>query len=327
MDIVKLYQDYSVKTPDKGHKHYREGWINTVCPFCSGDPGYHLGYNLQNNYCVCWRCGHIPVPKAVAGVLGIQYKKAKELIKEYKGTGYVPKREITAKKRAFRFPNDIAPLSNFSFVHKYMRYERNFSHSDIKKLTNDFNLMQTGPTSSFNMNGKMVPLKFRVLAPIYYKGEMISWQTRDSTGTSALKYITCPKESEKRDHKSVIYMHKDAEYNAFPDYIVLCEGIFDVWKVHLSGFFAGCGFGVDLTIDQVMFLKKNFKRVLLFLDPDQAGLKKGRGLFSQLMFSGVQCVIVKNDTGKDPGDLTINQIQSILKLYFETTKEEWYDRR
>lgn len=333
MDIIKLYQDYSVKTPNKGHKHHRDGWIQTECPFCSGDPGYHLGYNLQNNYFNCWRCGHVPVPKALSGILGISYKKAEELIKEYKGgygIGQKPKAKITAKKRAFKLPNDIYPLSDFSFVHKYMRYTRNFSHFDIKKLTKDFGVMQTGPSSVFSMNGKLVNLKFRVLAPIYYNGDMISWQTRDSTGNSALKYITCPKESEKRDHKSIIYMHKDANFGAFPEYIVLCEGIFDVWKVHLSGFFAGCGFGVDLTIDQIFFLKKNFKQVLLFLDPDNTGQRKGKGLYSQLAFSGVNCEIVKNETNKDPGDLTINQIQNILKPYFkpkETTKEEWIDRR
>jgi hypothetical protein len=327
MDIVKLYQDYSVKTPDKGHKHHREGWIQTECPFCSGDPGYHLGYNLQFNYFNCWRCGHVPVPKGIAGVLGISYKKAKELIKEYKGIGVKPKPKIRAKKRAFKMPNDIKPLSDFSFVHKYMRYERNFSHFDIKKLTNDFGLMQTGPSSIFIMNGKPVPLKFRILAPIYYNGEMISWQTRDSTGKSGLKYITCPKEAEKRDHKSIIYMHKDSNYASLPNYIVLCEGIFDVWKVHLSGFFAGCGFGVDLTIDQIYFLKKNFKRILFFLDPDKAGQRKGKELFSQLVFSGVSCEIIKNKTGKDPGDLTTNQIQNILKPYFIITDQENVDRR
>jgi hypothetical protein len=318
MDIEKLFQDYSVRTADKGHKHNRDGWINVCCPFCSGDPGYHLGYNIQHNYCVCWRCGHIPVPKAISGILGISYKKAKNLIKGYKGgygIGNRLKREIKAKKRAFKLPSNVSPLTDNSVARNYMQ-ERGFSKWDINKLCNDFGLMRTGATCVFKMNGKLVNLKFRIFAPIYYKGEMISWQTRDISNNSALKYITCPKESEKRDHKSVIYMHKDAEYAAFPDYIVLCEGIFDVWKVHLSGFFAGCGFGVDLTIDQIYFLKKNFKRVLLFLDPDRARQKKGRGLMAQLMFSGVQCSIIENYTGKDPGDLNTKEIQSILKPYF-----------
>jgi hypothetical protein len=34
------------------------------------------------------------------------------------------------------------------------------------------------------------------------------------------------------------------------------------------------------------------------------------------MFSGVQCELVQNDTGKDPGDLSTKEIQSILKPYF-----------
>jgi 5S rRNA maturation endonuclease (ribonuclease M5) len=318
MDIEKLYQDYSVKTPDKGHKHHRDGWVQTECPFCSGDPGYHLGYNVQNNYFNCWRCGHIPVPKAISGILGVSYKKAKELIKEYKGgygIGNRLKREIKAKKRPYKLPANCHTLADYSVARNYM-LQRGFSKWDIDRLSIAFNLMRTGVTSVFIMNGKLVNLKFRILAPIYYNGEMVSWQTRDVANRSALKYITCPKESEKRDHKSIIYMHKEANYAALPDYIVLCEGIFDVWKVHLSGFFAGCGFGVDLTIDQIYFLKKNFKRVLLFLDPDRAGIRKGRGLYSQLMFSGVQCTVIENYTDKDPGDLSTKEIQSILEPYF-----------
>jgi hypothetical protein len=314
LDIIKLYQDYSVKTPDKGHKHYREGWINTACPFCSGDPGYHLGYNIQNSYMVCWRCGHVPLQKGIAGVLGISYKKAKEILKEYKGISYAPKPKIKAQKRAFRIPNGLMPLTNLSLCHTYL-ISRGFSKDDIIQLQEYFGLMQTGPTCVFIMNKNPVNLKFRIFAPIYYNDLMVSWQTRDITGNSALKYITCPKESEKMNHKKLIYMDRfinTKHLNDLPNYIVLCEGIFDVWKVHLSGYFAGCGFGVDLTMDQVYFLKKNFNKIYFFLDPDAAGNKKGKELFSQLCFAGVDCVMIKHNLNKDPGDMSKEEIKGIM---------------
>ena len=42
MDIVQLYQDHNVDFMTEGHPHCRPGWVNTVCPFCTGNPGYHL---------------------------------------------------------------------------------------------------------------------------------------------------------------------------------------------------------------------------------------------------------------------------------------------
>jgi len=43
MEIEKLYQDYGIKTESQGGKHSHEGWIQTECPWCTGNPGYHLG--------------------------------------------------------------------------------------------------------------------------------------------------------------------------------------------------------------------------------------------------------------------------------------------
>ena len=50
MDVLRLYQDYGVDHLTEGHKHCRDGWVNTPCPFCSGNDGYHLGWNLYDNY-------------------------------------------------------------------------------------------------------------------------------------------------------------------------------------------------------------------------------------------------------------------------------------
>lgn len=46
MDIVRLYHDYGVDHRTEGHKHCRPGWVNTECPFCEGNKGFHLGWNI-----------------------------------------------------------------------------------------------------------------------------------------------------------------------------------------------------------------------------------------------------------------------------------------
>ena len=312
MDVQKLFSDYSVMTASEGDKHHRDGWINVSCPFCSGDPGFHLGFNINESYAVCWRCGHKNMQKALSSLLGISYKKSLELIKQYKGISHTPKTKIKAQKKAFKLPNKLKPIQSESISFDYLR-SRGFSTNDIKKLEDDFSIKQTGPICNFSMNNKPVNLKFRIIAPIYYQGNIVSWQSRDMSGNSNLKYITCPGESEKINHKKLIYVHKRITYNSMPKYIILTEGIFDVWKIHLGGFFSGCGFGVDLTIDQIYFLRTNFKRVYFFLDPDRAGDKKTKELFSQLYFAGVNCSLVSNPTKKDPGDMRVKEIINCLK--------------
>ena len=57
MNIEQLYRDFGIPYATEGHKHTRDGWINIACPFCTGNAGLHLGFHLEDEYYVCWRCG------------------------------------------------------------------------------------------------------------------------------------------------------------------------------------------------------------------------------------------------------------------------------
>ena len=57
MKLIQLYQDYNVPFQTEGHKHCRDGWVNTECPFCTGNPGLHLGATLDGKIFTCWRDG------------------------------------------------------------------------------------------------------------------------------------------------------------------------------------------------------------------------------------------------------------------------------
>jgi hypothetical protein len=50
MDITRLLQDYNIDFVSENHKHSRPGWVNVRCPFCTGNEGYHLGFNLNEEY-------------------------------------------------------------------------------------------------------------------------------------------------------------------------------------------------------------------------------------------------------------------------------------
>lgn len=311
IDIQSLYSDYNIHTAPTEHKHYREGWVQVRCPFCTGNEGYHLGFNIEHSYFNCWRCGHKSIEKALSRLLGISYQNTKQILRNYKKRGVSTRftqKAIKIKKKAFKMPK------NFNiFKHKYsLNYlmKRGFTKKQIKILVKDFDISTTGNFCFFKHDKKLINLKYRILAPIYWQGDIVSWQTRDSTEKKEVKYITCPKKVEKAHHKHILYAKKDFRLKD-TEKAILVEGIFDVWKIHLAGYTALGGFGVELKTEQILLLKQ-IPELLIWLDPDKPGKKKGKEIFTRLTFAGCN---VKQIAGaeEDPGDLTIKQIRRILK--------------
>ena len=306
MDILKLYNDYGVNTAAEGDKHYRPGWVQVPCPFCTGNVGHHLGYNIQDNYFNCWRCGHKNTVNAIQNILKVSKSETFKIIRQYKGqTDTKNIKKIVVKKKSFKLPVN-EPILDIPYHTRYMT-KRGFSYKDIVKLQDTYNLRCS--TNFVKIDD--IDLSWRIIAPIIVDNKIVSWQTRDTTDKSPLKYITCPKSRETIHHKHLLYFEPDNK-----DIVILTEGIFDVWKIFLAGFPATCGFGVELKDEQIILLKQ-FKKVILFLDPDKAGAKKEMDLFRRLIFAGIKVDEVINLTTKDPGDMSKKEIRALLNGHFD----------
>jgi len=304
MDLLRLFQDHGISSAPEGAPHYRPGWINIPCPYCTGNPGNHLGYNIEQEYFFCWRCGHKPVTKVIETLLGVNWRKAKELIRKYEGKSHNPAKKLTLKRKSFILPHAV-PL-NESPGGKFYFKKRGFSLKEALSLESLFELKITQPGAVIDQ----MDLSYRVLIPIKYQGKVVSWQTRDMSGNSPLKYISCPEARELIHHKHIFYNDDGG------DEAVLCEGVFDVWKVTLAGYRAICGFGVELTKEQIFRLMK-MKKVLIFFDPDVAGQSKADLLYKQLLFSGVDVwkVLYQTPEGKkkiDPGEMGLEILRDVL---------------
>jgi len=304
MNIEQLYKDYNIQTSDKTSKHYREGWIQTRCPFCNGN-GFHLGYNKTDNYFNCYRCGWKSNSNAIGKLLKTDYKNARKIIKQYQGNGDYAQRSkkpLKVTKYGFKIPNNRSILSN-RLANEYMN-KRGFSNNCIRTLINDFGISYTSHLGMIKYGKKEIDLRYRILAPIYHDGEIISWQTRSIQKEPKLKYITCPEVVEKKKHKHILY---HAKFFTKSHYIILTEGIFDVWKLHLCGLFAGSCFGVKITNEQIQELTR-YKKVFIWFDPDKAGIRESNKLIKQLLFAGIDCIDLSH-WGKvfdcDPGDLNL----------------------
>jgi hypothetical protein len=85
MNFKQFCLDRGIPFVTEGHKHSRPGWVQVECPFCSGNPGYHLGHNEKDDFFNCWRCewhGHVEVVKTL---LKCSTGQALDLIKQYGG--------------------------------------------------------------------------------------------------------------------------------------------------------------------------------------------------------------------------------------------------
>lgn len=299
MDLEKLLHDHRIPVAPPGEKNYREGWANIRCPFCA-DNSFHLGINLQGRYAHCWRCGSHFLDKVVAKLLGITVGKARGLLKEYGGR---PGRKVKEVKRKIRTKSHRLPSDTGKMKNRHRKYlqSRGF---DPEKLEKEWGLLGTGPVSTLDK----ISYKHRVLAPIHWNGERVSFQARDITGRHKLKYLACPEERELIKHKHILYGRQEK----WKETGICVEGITDVWRL---GFAAFCTFGIDYTQHQVRQITKHFSRVIIIFDEEPQAQRQARKLQADLEIRGLEVIRV-NDLKTDPGNLSDKQAEELIKRIY-----------
>jgi hypothetical protein len=296
MDIIQLYSDYSVDYKTEGHKHCHPGWVNTPCPHCTGNPGYHLGYNLQGNYYYCYRCGWHPIEATIAKLLSMNFVAVKALLKQYGlliSRIYKPPVTIT-KVVEHRMPSGTEPLNE---QHKHYLESRGF---DPVLLEQTWDLVGTGPVSL--LDG--ISYKLRIIIPVIWDSQAVSFVSRDITGKSPLRYITCPKDRELIFHKSILYGRQ--EY--WKDTGICVEGPTDAWKLGTQSF---ATFGIEYKNSQVREMARAFKRVAVCFDDDPQAVVQANKLVSELKFRGVDAFRV--DIVGDPGGMKQEDADYLVK--------------
>lgn len=290
MDIPGLLSLLGIKFISEGNKHCTTGWVNTHCPFCDGSKNYHLGVPLDGKISKCWRCGKHSLPSTLAALSKKPISEIFQLLKKYQGsTGrIVPRVQIGSKK--FEYPSGIGPLME---THKKYLEKRRFDCSFLEKV---WGIKGVGPMGKLGMSD----YKNRILAPIIWEGEVVSFQARTIKEGLEPKYKACPKEIEKKHHQHILYVHP--KFKADKN-MIITEGITDVWRL---GFQAVAVFGIEYTKQQVREIykiKKNQpgKTIILFDDDPQA-IVQGEKLMADLMFRGLdvaQKIIVGDPGGMD----------------------------
>ena len=293
MDIIELYQDYSVDFVTEGHKHCRPGWVNTPCPFCTGNPGYHLGFNMNDNYFHCWRCGGKYLLTALSAVLNIPEREVKTIIQQY---DYIttPKVPIKKNQEPFEYPSNLQSLSN---AHVLYLQRRGF---DPDQIIEQWQLKATGPISKLDT----INYKNRIIIPYQWDKQIVSFDSRSISDGSKVKYIACPKERELVHRKDILY----GKQSAWTLTGICVEGPTDVWRFGEHSFAVS---GIQYTSKQLRLMATIFKRIAVVFDPDPQAILQANKLVADLKFRGVEAWQVPVD--QDPGSMRQEQADEIVK--------------
>jgi len=277
-DVKDFYQDYSVQYMEEGHKHCRAGWIQMPCPFCPGNPGYHLGFSYAGNYYTCWRCGFHSILEVVHTVTGLWWDKAKDLLDEYQ-TVHSLKYKADRVQKASKVKLPFGCTELLPQHKRYLIKTRKFPAAIIK----DWELYATGPVGNY---------KHRIIAPIYYNKILVSYQGRDFTDKSQLKYKACEQSNEIIDHKNILYGL---------DYVkgtkcILVEGVTDAWRL---GHGAVSCFGIKFKPSQILLLAERFTHVYIMFDDDPQAIKQAEAIGMELDMMGIKTTLcfIKGDPG------------------------------
>lgn len=289
-DYRSFFADYHISIAPSTHKHYRFGWINIACPFCTGiHKGYHLGFD-QKKDATCYRCGWHSMSSVIEAIAGIKKEYQKPIWKKYYKPGPDIKKEKFIYKQKLEYPSGIGSMERGHYLYL------------MERKYNPIELKQTWKLLGTNYLGNY---KFRIIAPIEFQHRLVSYQGRDITGKQDQKYKACAKSEEVIHHKHVLYGFDKIE----KDKCLVVEGITGVWR-----FGPGCiaTFGASVTPSQIRLMADRFKRIFLMMDSDEAGQKATEKMEIELSVLGKE-VIVLNLLSGDSGEICQNEANYFMK--------------
>lgn len=300
MGLIELYRDYNIQHWTEG-KNCREGWVNVRCPYC-GDSSNHLGADLDTWGFNCWKCGKHPRVETLMKILQLNEQTVKGLIKQYGNSigsfTYSPSKAVKVQINPFKYPSNTGPLNK---LHLTYLESRNF---DPTLLVETWGLKGTGPFSTLKEGQKVIDFKHRIIIPIRWDGQDVSFQSRDATKKSNLRYITCPISREIVHHKDIIY----CDQTKITDVGICVEGVTDVWRLGTNAF---ATFGIAFTSRQIRCIAKMFKKVFVMFDTGDTEKGQMKTLADELNFRGIDTEIISIDN--DPASMSQKNADSLVK--------------
>jgi len=299
--LIEIYDDFNIPYSTHG-RNCKEGWVNTTCPYCD-DTSNHLGGHIMSGVYNCWKCGRHDRAETLSKLLGLPLDEVFKILKKYRGgSKRRTKDAIRTKPDSLKMPNNLS--RQLLKRHAHYLLKRGFDPVQVKR---EWKIRCAGSKSFLHAKGKSINFKNRIIIPIYWKGSVVSYQSRDVTNTSDLRYMACPADLELINHKRIYYSHPKIGK------VGICvEGITDVWRLGANAF---AMFGIQFTDAQINAVVRDFKKVFILFDNEPAAQRQAGILQDRLSFRNVDChnisKMLKN--ANDPAELKPKRVNKILR--------------
>jgi len=290
-NVQQFLDDYNVDYITKG-KNVASGFLNTQCPHCD-DHSMHGGFSLQGNVYLCWRCGKHDVADTLSMLTDISVKQIYLLRKQYDTY-------IDSIQEVHEYHNEtiVVPGGKLLKQHKDYLYGRNF---DAEFLERKYDLRGTLATGDL--------YAYRVIAPIYHKNRIVSYQGRDFTEKQSLRYATCKPENEIMHHKKILFNMDNSTH----DKVIVVEGVYDAFRF---GNDTVATMGTSYTKEQVFMLAKTYDTIYTLFDPEVEAQIRAKNLLSDLSMTGrktINLLLEKGDPAEQSEE-TVKQMKRELKI-------------
>lgn len=279
--------------------------VNVNCPYCDTKSiSFNLGFNPAGNYYHCWKSKHnYPIRQVLSTLLNVSESSIDNILVDYQGVG-----ETLSEKKTSNIKYLELPTNTFTKAERKYLKSRDF---DPKYLYKKYHIVGGGIDGNW---------KFRIIIPVYYQGQLLSWTGRSILSKEKLKQLEIPRYKNLSIEKSVknikeLFFNID---NCKSDTVVLTEGAFDVLRFDGN---AICSMGTELTESQINLLASRFRKIFILFDNEPEAQKKARKFGLQLSSIGIEIEVVNayEDFGKnDMGECSreeINQIKRFINIY------------
>jgi len=294
MNFEKLFRDYNVPYSLRINR----GWVNCNCPYCdTKSTSFNLGFNQAGNYYHCWKSKHnYPIRQVLSTLLNVSESSIDNILIDYRGAG-----ETLSEKKTSNVKYLELPTNTFTKAERKYLKSRDF---DPKYLYKKYHIVGGGIDGDW---------KFRIIIPVYYQGQLLSWTGRSILSKGKLKQLDIPRYKNLSIEKSVknikeLFFNID---NCKSDTVVLTEGAFDVLRFDGN---AICSMGTELTESQINLLASRFRKIFILFDNEPEAQKKARKFGLQLSSIGIDIEVVNayEDFGKnDMGECSREEIEKI----------------
>jgi DNA primase len=303
MDIFELLEDEGIEYWTAG-KNVSAGWVNITCPFCDDDSN-HLGINLKSFRVKCWRCGSHRIIRLIAEIANCGTIEAKRIYNSLEASagGVAPPLSVTSSvvKTKGAAPMALPQESTIHFPKIHSEYLRSRGFPPLKTIRK-YKLRAVHNLGRY---------KFRIVIPVFMDRQLVSFTCRDITGQQDPPYKMASKNESLLDRNKVLF-----NYDSIPigGNAILVEGPMDVMKL---GSNAICGFGVNISMHQMLLLKKKkIRRLFVIFDsPKKDGgvgkraAKELAPVLAPIVQKRVEIITLKR--ALDPGELTIEGAKAV----------------